>query len=160
MHAPDFTLTADRGQAWTLSEQHRPFLLTFGFSHCADTCPATLAKLTNVVRGLGTTGANLEIVMVSVDPRRDTPAALHRFVTRFDGPVVGLTGTPAQVGRVETEYRVWAQRVPGKHHDRQSYDIAHTAVIYAIDGRGDIRATVNDDDSDAALTNTARELLH
>jgi protein SCO1/2 len=160
MAAPDFTLTDDGGQAWTLASQRRPLLLTFGFSHCADTCPATLAKLAKLVRGLGTTGENVEIVMVTVDPSRDTPDALHRFVTRFNGPIVGLTGTAAQVGRVETAYHVWSQRIPGKHRDRQSYDVAHTAVIYAIDARGEIRAIANDDDSDAALRSATRGLVN
>jgi protein SCO1/2 len=157
--APDFTLTEDGGQAWTLSAQHgRPVLLTFGFANCADTCPATVAKLAHVARALGANGHTVEVVLVTVDPTRDTPAALHRFVERFDGPVIGLTGTPAQIASVESAYHVWAQRVPGKHHSSRNYDVAHTAIIYAIDAGGSIRAIHNDADSGAALMATARRL--
>jgi protein SCO1/2 len=159
--APDFTLTADDGGSWNLSDQRgHPVLLTFGFTHCADTCPATLAKLVHLTRALGTAGAGMEIAMVTVDPQRDTPAVMHRFVTRFDRPIVGLSGTPARIAHVEAAYHVWAQRVPGKHPVAHGYDVVHTAVIYAIDGRGNVRAIRNDDDSDAALTGTLRELTN
>ena len=150
-----------RGRSWSLSEQRgRPVLLTFGFTHCADTCPATLAKLARLTRSLGAAGAGVEIAMVTVDPQRDTPAVLHRFVARFDRPIVGLTGTPARIAQVEAAYHVWAQRIPGKHPVAHGYDVVHTAVIYAIDGRGYVRAIRNDDDSDAALTGTVRELAN
>ncbi len=158
--APDFTLVADAGQPWTLSAQRgRPVLLTFGFTHCADTCPATLARLTRLTQSLGANGGSVEIAMVTVDPRRDTPPVLHGFVTRFGGPIVGLTGTPAHVGAVEDEYHVYAQPIPGKHPRAHEYDVAHSAVIYAIDSRGNVRAIRNDDDSDATLTDTLRGLL-
>ncbi len=157
--APDFTLTADDGRQWSLSAQRgRPVLLTFGFTHCADTCPATLAKLARATHSLGAAADKVEIVMVTVDPRRDTPPVLHRFVARFDGPIVGLTGTPSRVAEIESAYHVWAQRIPGKNRRANDYDVAHTAVIYAIDERGNIRAIRNDDDSDATLTGTVRDV--
>ena len=156
--APDFTLIDDSGHAWTLSAQHgHPVLLTFGFTHCSDTCPETLAKLAHLTRGLGLFGAKVEVVMVSVDPQRDTRRVLHRFVQRFDGPIVGLTGSPARVARVESDYHVWAQRIPGRRG--KSYDVAHSAVIYVIAANGQIRAVANDDDSEATLAATMRPLL-
>jgi len=155
--APDFTLVGDRGQPWTLSAQRgRPVFLTFGFSHCGDTCPLTVAKLVRVAHAVDTRADGVEIAMVTVDPQRDTPAVLHRFVERFHGPVVGLTGTPSQIASVESAYHVWAARVPGKHRTPRDYDVAHTATIYAIDPHGDIRALRNDDDSEAALITTLR----
>jgi protein SCO1/2 len=159
--APDFTLMGDDGRPWTLSAQRgRPVLLTFGFTHCIDTCPATLAKLSHLTRTLGTSADNVEIAMVTVDPQRDTPALLHRFVAHFDRPIVGLTGNSAEVRAVEAAYHVWAQSIPGKHRSPKSYDVAHTAVIYAIDARGRIRDVRNDDDSEAALATTVRELAN
>ncbi len=158
-NAPDFTLTADGGRPWTLSAQAgRPVLLTFGFTHCADTCPATLAKLARLTQSLGAAANTVEIAMVTVDPQRDTPPVLHRFVARFGGPIVGLTGAPSHVAQIEGAYHVWAQRIPGKHRLANDYDVAHTAVIYAIDGRGNIRSIRNDDDSDATLTASIRDV--
>jgi protein SCO1/2 len=157
--APDFTLTSDAGQPWTLSAQHgKPVLLTFGFSHCADTCPETLAKLAHLTQhSLGGAGSAVEIVMVTVDPRRDSPAALHAFVSRFDRPIVGLTGSRKQIDAVESAYGVWAQPVPGKHGG-QDYDVAHTATIFLIDAGGHIRGLHQDDDSEAAIARSVREM--
>lgn len=160
--APDFTLTSSRaGQPWALSAQRgKALLLTFGFTHCADTCPATLAKLAHLTRALGPRGRDVEIAMVTVDPRRDTPPVLHAFVSRFDGPIVGLTGTPPAVAKVLAAYHVWAQPVPGTSGGRRprSYDVAHTAAIYFIDAGGRIRGLHEDDDSEAALTQAVREI--
>lgn len=148
--AADFTLTDDRGGPWRLSEQRgHAVVLTFGFTNCADTCPQTLAKLSHVVKGLRSAGGAVTIVMVSVDPRRDTPSVLHRFVTKFDGPVVGLTGSPGAVHSVESAYHVWA--APLQKHRDGSYDVAHTATISLIDRRGRLAGVVNDNDDEQAL---------
>jgi protein SCO1 len=146
--APDFTLRDDGGSAWTLSQQHgKTVVLTFGFTHCADTCPATVAKL---VRLAASSGApqSVEIALVTVDPHRDSAQAMHRFVGRFSTPrepnVVGLTGSPQQIARVKAQYHIWSARLP---HG----DIAHTAAIFFIDPAGRIAAVRDDADGDAAL---------
>ncbi|MEO6836593.1 MAG: SCO family protein [Candidatus Tumulicola sp.] len=158
--APDFTLVSDAGQSWTLSAHRgRPVLLTFGFTHCSDTCPATLAKLAHLCRhALGTRGAGIEVVMVTVDPRRDTPPVLHAFVSRFDGPIVGLTGSPAQIEAVEAAYHVWAQSVPGRR-GQPNYDVAHSTSIYLIDAGGRVRGLRDDDDPEAAIARAVRDMV-
>jgi protein SCO1/2 len=157
--APDFTLTDATGHAWTLSAQRgKPVVLTFGFTHCADTCPETLAKIANLTNALGPPASSVVVAMVSVDPSRDNPRALRAFTSKFTRPIVGLTGTQAQIDAVETAYHVWAQRVPGKHA-AGAYDVAHSTAIYFIDARGNVRRIGEDDDSEAALTRDVRELL-
>src|SRR5579872_4126210 len=93
--SPGFTLTDDEGQGWSLvSQRGTPVVLTFGFTHCADTCPATLAKLARLAGGRDAK-TPVEIAFVTVDPQRDSVAAMHRFVIRFDAGsahIVGLTG--------------------------------------------------------------------
>jgi len=158
--AANFTLRDDGGVPWTLASQHGSVvLLTFGFTHCADTCPTTLAKLVHLATPLRRAGGKpIEIAFVTVDPQRDTPAALHRFVSRFSTstvPVVGLTGTPAQIDAVENAYHVWAQRIPGRHG--VSYDEAHTASIFFIDAGGAIRSLHDDDDPNRVLARAIRE---
>ncbi len=157
--APRFSLIDDTGRPWTLSAQRgNPVVLTFGFTHCADTCPETLAKLAHLRSALGTGSGTVRIAMVSVDPRRDTPAVLHRFVEQFDGPVAGLTGTPSEIAAVESAYHIWVQRVPGPAHRANSYDVVHSAVIYFIDPRGTIRDISDDDASDLTLSNAMRRI--
>ena len=158
--APPFALTDDRGNAWSLRAQRgHPVVLTFGFTHCADTCPATLAKLASIAASTKARGIEPEIAFVTVDPRRDGVVALHAFVSRFaknGADIVGLTGTPAQIDAVETTYHVWAQRVPGRRGSTD-YDVAHSAVIYFIDGNGRIAALADDGDPDAVLTRAVVE---
>jgi protein SCO1 len=157
--APDFRLTDDDGAPWTLADQRaKTVVLTFGFTHCADTCPATLSKLTHLVDALGDRSRSVEVVFVTVDPQRDTPHALHHFLARFSGgfaQVIGLTGAPPQIDSVERAYHVWAQRIPGRNPS--SYDVAHSAVIYFIGPGGRIRALHDDDDPDAVLSAALRE---
>ncbi|HTU81180.1 MAG TPA: SCO family protein [Candidatus Acidoferrales bacterium] len=158
--SPDFTLTDQAGRPWTLSDQRgHVVVLNFGFTHCEDTCPLTLAKLVRVVRSLGPRAADVTIAFVSVDPARDTPAVMRRYVAKFDttGRLVGLTGSPAAVTRTEDAYHVWAQRVPGPRSG--NYDVAHSAVIYFIDRSGAQRKVLDDDTPEAALGGTLRELL-
>jgi protein SCO1 len=162
-NAPDFTLHDDGGQAWTLAQQRGDVvLLTFGFTHCTDTCPATLAKLEHLTERLGAQSNQVKSAFVTIDPRRDTPAAMHRFLARIAQPggarLVGLTGTPSEIAAVERAYHVWSQKIPGRH-GRDDYDEAHTAVIYVIDGGGRIRGLHDDDDSEQSLTTAVRQVL-
>lgn len=157
--APGFTLTDDTGKAWSLASQRgKPVVLTFGFTHCADTCPATLAKLAHLAGG-SDPKTPIDIAFVTVDPQRDSVETMHRFVTRFDAGnahVVGLTGTPDQIDAVERAYHVWAQRIPGRRPDG-AYDVAHSSVVYFIDRNGTTRSVHDDDDSDAVLAAALRE---
>jgi protein SCO1/2 len=146
--APDFTLRDDGGSPWTLSQQHgKTVVLTFGFTHCADTCPATVAKLVAVAAASGAP-QSVEVALITVDPRRDTAQAMHRFVARISTPrepnVVGLTGTLQEIARVKAAYHVWSAPLP---HG----EIAHTAAIFFIDPAGRVAAVRDDADGDAAL---------
>lgn len=154
--APDFTLHDDSGKAWTLSQQRgKAVLLTFGFTHCADTCPATVAKLARVGRSVPEGPQKVEVAFVTVDPHRDTTVVLRRFVARFAqagaAQVIGLTGTPAQIDNVKAAYHVWS--APTAH------DIAHTAAIFLIDPEGRIRGVRDDDDSPASLSRAVAQML-
>jgi protein SCO1 len=153
--APDFTLRADDGTLWTLSQQRTAVLLTFGFTHCADTCPATVAKLAQLGGRLRGGPRSIEVAFVTVDPARDTVSVMRRFVARFheagNAPVIGLTGTSAQIEHVKAIYHVWSARM--------AHDIAHTAAIFLIDSRGRIRGVRDDDDSQASLARAVAEML-
>jgi protein SCO1 len=161
--APDFTLHDDGGRTWTLSQQRGDVvLLTFGFTHCTDTCPTTLAKLEHLTQKLGRQSNQVEVAFVTVDPQRDTAAVMHRFLARFTQPggsrLVGLTGSPSQIATVERAYHVWSQKIPGRH-GYDNYDEAHTAVIYVIDAGGRIRGLHDDDDSEQSLSAAVRQVL-
>jgi protein SCO1 len=156
--APDFTLTSDTGAPWTLSQQHgKVVALFFGFTHCGDTCPDTLAKLAKVLQQSGATPNNAEIAFVTIDPARDTPAVMHAYDHRFaGGKIVGLTGSLAQIDAVMHDYKVWTQKVPGKGAD---YDESHTAFTFLVDRNGDERVVHNDDDAQRDYLADVKALL-
>lgn len=159
--APNFTLTDDSNGPWTLADQHgKTVALFFGYTHCPDTCPATLAKLTKAVESLGSKAEKVEIAFVTVDPHRDTPSTMKKYIGQFSGAkIVGLTGTSAQVSRVEHDYHVWAQRIPGNHTGTDDYDDSHSAVVYLIDRDGNQRVVHGDDDSLKAFSSDIQTLV-
>ncbi|HET9028740.1 MAG TPA: SCO family protein [Candidatus Aquilonibacter sp.] len=154
--AADFTLTDNHGRPWALSAQHgKAVALFFGFTHCVDTCPTTLAKLGKAAGS----DPNVVIAFVTVDPQRDTPAVLDAYLKRFaPAPIVGLTGTPAQIASVERAYHVWSQKIPGKRGS-YDYDEAHIATVFFIDQRGGQRAIADQTDSVQTLASDMHTAL-
>jgi protein SCO1/2 len=110
----------------------QPFLVFFGYTHCPDVCPTTLADMSQMLNALGKT-EKVAALFVTVDPERDTPAVLKDFLSSFDPRIVGLTGDPAAVAAAEKAYRVYAKKVPTQGGD---YSMDHTAVVYLMDKDG------------------------
>ncbi|GAB4203434.1 MAG: SCO family protein [Roseiflexaceae bacterium] len=134
--APDISLSDQDGRPFLLSEQRgKVVVLFFGFSSCPDICPTALADLANARRQLGDDGRDIQVAMVTLDPERDTPAALKRYVTRFDPTFLGLTGTPAQLEAAQKAYGVTAIRreLP---ESALKYTIDHSGYLYVIDRDG------------------------
>ncbi|MGZ3575142.1 MAG: SCO family protein [Vulcanimicrobiaceae bacterium] len=162
--APDFTLTDQNGKAFTLSSlRGNATALFFGYSHCPDTCPLTLAKLAQAKRDLGAMAEKTRIVVVTVDPARDRPPVLRHWLAQFDPQFIGVTGTPSQIHAVEDAYGAWSVKLPGKHagklpsHDPE-YLEGHLASIFMIDPRGYIRSPRDEHDKPDVIAATFREL--
>lgn len=107
----------------------------FGFTHCPDVCPATLQTLAAASQQLGPKAKDLQVVFISVDPQRDTPAALKAYLDSQHLPVraIGLTGTPEQVQAVTKAYRVFYEKSPQAGGD---YNVDHSTAVYVMDKRG------------------------
>jgi protein SCO1/2 len=158
--APDFTLTDQDGKPWTLSHErgYRAVALFFGYTHCPDVCPTTLAHLSQARRMLGDLAPDLRIAFVTVDPARDTSAKLKRYVALFDPTVVGLTGAPKSIDPVYAEYRVWHQALP--HGDSAAgYLVSHSSGIYLIDRTGHLRGIADWGDASPELAAKLKELF-
>ncbi len=112
-------------------------LITFGYTFCPDVCPTTLSEVATVMRELGDGAQRIQPIFVSVDPERDTPAALKTYTGFFDSRILGMTGTPEVIRRVADNFKVRYEKVrePGAPPERYSMD--HTAGMYLIgpDGR-------------------------
>lgn len=130
-----FTLTDANGRRFGSAQlAGKPFAIFFGFTRCPDVCPTTLSRMTRLRSLLGADGERLNIVFVSVDPDSDTPEQIGRYLTLFDTPIIGLTGTPQELAAVERAYGVYAERVP---LDGGGYTMDHTATVFLMgrDGR-------------------------
>jgi protein SCO1/2 len=158
--APDFTLTDQNGKPWSLSQErgYHGVALFFGYTHCPDVCPTTLAHLSEARRLLGADRDNLRIAFVTVDPARDTPAVLKRYVALFDPSIVGLTGAPDRLEPVYAAYRVWHQQLP--HGDSAAgYLVSHSSAIYLIDRVGHLRGIADWADTSPQLAQKIKEVI-
>ncbi len=133
--AADFTLTDQEGRSVRLSDYRgRVVLLFFGYTHCPDVCPTTLAKLNYVVQELGEAAREVQVIFISVDPERDTPAAMKRYLSHFDPAFVGLTGRPEEIEAVTRAYGVYVEKE--EVGSAAGYLVTHSARTYVIDREG------------------------
>jgi len=136
-----FELTDQNGRTVTDKDfRGHPTLVFFGFTHCPDVCPTTLFEMSEVLDKLGPDAAKLSALFISVDPERDTPAAMKDYLSSFNPRLVGLTGDPAAIANVVKEYRVYVKKVP---LDGGDYTMDHTALVYLMDKDGRFLAPFN-----------------
>jgi protein SCO1 len=129
-----FQLTDQAGATVTEKDlQGKPTLIFFGFTHCPDVCPTSLFEISEILRAMGKDADRVNAYFISVDPERDNVAAMKDYLSSFDPHLRGLTGDPASLQKVISEYRVYAKKVPLKDGD---YTMDHTALIYLMDRDG------------------------
>lgn len=131
---PDFSLRDQRGNLFTAAALSGRWSLIFpGFTHCPDICPATLAILDRAHDLLGSTASALQVILLSVDPERDTPEALARYLAFFNPGFIGVTGEQEQLQRLYTGLGVQHIRIPGA---RDEYSVDHSAALLLVDPEG------------------------
>jgi len=150
-----FTMTDQNGRTVTEATlRGKPYAIFFGFTHCPDVCPTTLSRLAGLRKALGRDGDRFRIVFVTVDPEQDKPANLRSYLSLFDTPIIGLSGTQAQLARIVKAYRIYYKKVP---LDGGDYTIDHTATIFLMDAEGGFVTTIDHHESqDMALAKLKR----
>ncbi len=136
-HMPQlkFTLVDDEGKTVSASDYRgKVVLLYFGYTHCPDVCPLTMAHLHVVMQKLGKLADDARILFVSVDPARDTPAVMHAYVNAFDARATGLTGDPRAIEDLVKRYRSAFTREPASKDG--SYEVSHSSAVYVFDRDG------------------------
>ena len=118
-------------------------LVFFGFTRCPDVCPSTLMRLRQVRDALGVDAAKLQVLLVSVDPERDTPDRLEAYVKNFDPSFIGLRPEPAELEKVVKAFHAIAVKVPTA--DGKDYTVDHSATIYVYDRRNQLRLIAQPD---------------
>ncbi len=146
-----FHLTDQAGQTVTeKSLQGRPTLIFFGFTHCPDVCPTSLFEISEVLKAMGGDADRVNAYFISVDPERDTNAAMKDYLSSFDPHLKGLTGDPEAIAKALSGFRVYARKVPLKDGD---YTMDHTALVYLMDRDGHFVSPFN-------LKRTPEEAAH
>ena len=146
-HAADITgtpigrslaLPDHNGVARTLADfRGKVVLVTFGYTRCPDVCPTTLSDLAAAVRKLGAEGSRVQVLFVTVDPKRDSAELLKNYVPAFDPRFLGLRGDAASTEKAEKEFRVYAAEREGR--TPETYTVDHSAQIFAYDPEGRLR---------------------
>ena len=137
--APDFELSGPNGQRVRLSDfRGKIVLLFFGYASCPDVCPTTMYDLARALELLPPEkAAQVQVIMISVDPERDTPERLNAFVRNFHPSFLGLTGTPEEIAQVATQYGIFYQKEEGT--EATGYLMTHTATVTLVDREGYIK---------------------
>jgi protein SCO1 len=134
--SPRFRLVDTEGVPRTVGDYRgRLVVILFGFLHCPDACPAELFKVALVMKQLGPVAARVQVLFITLDPERDTPALLKSYVSGFDRRFAALTGTTSQVDAAASSFNVQYARVPLGN----SYTVDHSTAIYLLDGAGHLR---------------------
>lgn len=136
--APDFTLTTTGGEKVSLRDfAGKVILIYFGYTFCPDICPTTMADLARVQAEVDPDGSDVQVVMITVDPARDTPQVAGDYAASFHPTFIGMSGTPEEIAAVAEDYGVFYQAQEGT--SATGYLVDHTARVFVVDKAGDLR---------------------
>lgn len=151
-----FTLVGADGQPFSSNQlAGKTYVLYFGYTRCPDTCPTTLNRLVHLRRAVGLGDDSFKIVFITVDPDRDGPKEVGSYQKAFGAPIIGLTGSQAQIDQVKKEYGIFSQKVPEGGGD---YSVDHTATVLLFDRDGKFAGTIAPDEPDSAALGKLRNL--
>jgi len=154
-----FSLQNAEGKTVTNADFPDTYLLVFfGFTHCPDVCPTTLALMQNAVKRLDRDAKRLQPVFITVDPERDTPKIVGKYASNFGDRVVGLSGTPEQIKATADNFRVYYSKIMNDN-PAMGYMMDHSAFIYLIDPNGRYVAHFSADSPEPTLVDGIRQAL-
>lgn len=141
-YGADFRLADHTGKIRTMADfRGKVVVIFFGYTHCPDVCPTTLSDMKRVMDLLGKDADRMQVLFITVDPVRDTPAVLSQYVPSFNPTFLGLSGDDSATAQVAKDFKIIYRKVSGKTVD--SYMVDHTAGSLVFDAQGRIRLFVN-----------------
>lgn len=151
-----FTLIGADGRPYSSASLNgRPYAIFFGFTHCPDVCPTTLARLVRLRERLGSGADAFDILFVSVDPERDGPAEVGAYARLFGSPVIGLTGSQTQIDQVKTQFGIFSEKALD---GAGGYTVDHTATVLLFDRDGKFDSTIAPEEQDEAALAKLRRI--
>ncbi len=156
--APQFELTDMNGQTFQLSQlSDQVVVMFFGYTGCPDVCPVTLTEFLQIRSKLGDAADQVSFVFVTVDPERDTPARMRKYLTNFDPEIIGLTGERGELEPVWADYGVYQAKAEGG--SEANYLVDHSSRVYVIDADGNLRLTYLFGTENQLITEDVRQLV-
>jgi protein SCO1 len=150
-----FNLVGGNGKAFSSAAlAGKPYAIYFGFTRCGEVCPTTLARLTKLRDQAGGDAA-LNIVFVTIDPANDGPREVGQYATAFNSPIIGLTGSSAQIEQVKKQYGIFAKPSP---HPMPGMEMEHSATVLLFDRNGKFAATIATDEPDRSALDKLKRL--
>lgn len=158
-YATDFALTDFNGEPRSLKDfKGKAVVMFFGYTHCPDVCPTTMAELAQVRQQLGADGERLQVLFVSVYPERDKPEVLKAYMSAFDPSFLALyTDSPEKLEALAKDFKIYYKRVDGSTPG--SYSMDHSAVTYAYDPQGQLRLFIRYGSDPKDVASDIRQLL-
>ncbi|MFC5422919.1 MAG: SCO family protein [Stutzerimonas stutzeri] len=151
-----FTLVDHTGKLVTDADfRGKPMAVFFGFTHCPEVCPTTLVQMANLTSKIGAAADRLQILLVTVDPERDTPEQLALYLQSFDPRVVGLTGSREQIAAALAAYKAYAKKIPTDN----GYTMDHSASVYLMKADGSFRTMIDYHEEEASALAKIRMVL-
>jgi protein SCO1/2 len=155
----ELRLTDHNGKPRTLADfRGKVVLVNFGYTQCPDVCPTTLADLASAMKKLGADASQVQVLFVTVDPKRDKPELLRQYLPAFDPAFLGLYGDEAATKKVEGDFKIYAAERPGK--TPQTYTVDHAAQTFAFDKQGKLRLVMGYGMAPEAIASDVRILLN
>lgn len=147
----NFTLTDTKGKTVSDTDFRGKYMLVFfGFTHCPDVCPTTMATITRTWELLGKDADGIAPIFITIDPKRDTPEQMASYIQNFDHRIVGLTGTENQIKTAADAYKAFyseasakeetdehGKKEHGNHHQADGYTMEHSAFLYLMGKKGE-----------------------
>jgi protein SCO1/2 len=132
-----FTLVNERGETVTEADfRGRYMLIYFGFTFCPDVCPTELQVMASAVEALGPEAEKVTPVFITIDPERDTPEVMARYVTLFHPRLTGLTGTPEQVAATAKAWHVFYRKAEDQSSP-EDYTMDHSSIVFLMGPEGE-----------------------
>lgn len=151
-----FTLVGADGKPFSsASLAGKPYAMYFGFTRCGDVCPTTLSRLVKLRREAANDQA-MRILFITIDPANDGPKEVGQYASLFNAPIIGLTGSDAQIQQVKRQFGIYAQAVPNAPMGQQ---MEHTAIVLLFDRHGQFAGTISPDTSDEDALAKMKQLV-
>jgi protein SCO1/2 len=155
----ELRLTDHNGKPRTLADfRGKVVLVNFGYTQCPDVCPTTLADLASAMKKLGADASQVQVLFVTVDPKRDKPELLREYLPAFDKSFLGLYGDADATKKVESDFKIYAAERPGKTPD--TYTVDHAAQTFVFDKQGKLRLVMGYGMAPEAIASDVRILLN